>query len=108
MYNRLKDLREDSDKSQKEIAEIIKTSCAYYGAYELGKRDIPFERVIELAKYYDVSLDYIAGRTNDKGGLSIDQDEKKLLALFRRLNRQQRNLILELLNELRRDASTRN
>lgn len=104
MYNRLKDLREDEDKSQKEIAQIINTSCAYYGAYELGKRDIPFERVIELAKYYDVSLDYIAGRTNDKGGLrsmKIDQDEKKLLALFRRLNRQQRNLILELLNELR-------
>lgn len=100
MYNRLKDLREDSDKSQKEIAEIIKTSCAYYGAYELGKRDIPFERVIELAKYYDVSLDYIAGRTNDKGGLrsmQIDQDEKKLLSLFRRINRQQKNIIIELL-----------
>lgn len=107
-YYRLKDLREDKDMKQKDIAEIIKTTANYYGEYETGKRDIPFERVIELAKYYDVSLDYIAGRTNDKGGMSIDQDEKKLLALFRRLNRQQKNLILELLNELRRDESTRN
>ncbi|MBO7693189.1 MAG: helix-turn-helix transcriptional regulator [Methanobrevibacter sp.] len=100
MYNRLKDLREDEDKSQKEIAQIINTSCAYYGAYELGKRDIPFERVIELAKYYDVSLDYIAGRTNDKGGLrsmKIDQDEKMLLDLFHRINRKQKNIIIELL-----------
>lgn len=60
-YQRLRDLREDNDKSQAEIAKIIGTSQSYYAQYENGKRSIPFERVIILAKYYNVSLDYIAG-----------------------------------------------
>ena len=61
VYQRLKDLREDADKNQEEIAKIIGTSQSYYAQYENGKRAIPFERVVILAKYYDVSLDYIAG-----------------------------------------------
>ena len=61
LYQRLKDLREDADKSQGEIAKIIGTSQSYYAQYENGKRPIPFERVIVLAKYYNVSLDYLAG-----------------------------------------------
>ena len=60
-YQRLRDLREDNDNSQAEIAKIIGTSQSYYAQYENGKRSIPFERVIILAKYYNVSLDYIAG-----------------------------------------------
>ena len=60
-YQRLKDLREDYDKSQAEIAKIIGTSQSYYAQYESGKRAIPFERMVVLAKYYNVSLDYIAG-----------------------------------------------
>lgn len=63
---RLRDLREDSDKNQEEIALIINTSQSYYSQYEKGKRQIPFDRVIELAEYYNVSLDYIAGLTNTK------------------------------------------
>lgn len=65
-YDRLKDLREDSDKNQTEIAKIIGTTQSYYAQYERGIRDIPFERVIALAKFYNVSIDYIAGLTNDK------------------------------------------
>ena len=61
IYQRLKDLREDADKTQEEIAKIIGTSQSYYAQYENGKRTIPFERMIVLAKYYNVSLDYIAG-----------------------------------------------
>ncbi|MBQ7897299.1 MAG: helix-turn-helix transcriptional regulator [Clostridia bacterium] len=68
-YQRLKDLREDAEKSQKEIADIIGTSQSYYAQYEKGKRAIPFDRVIILAKYYNVSLDYIAGLTNNKNVL---------------------------------------
>ena len=60
-YQRIKDLRIDNDKNQEEIAKIIGTSQSYYAQYENGKRSIPFERVIILAKYYNVSLDYIAG-----------------------------------------------
>lgn len=107
-YYRLKDLREDKDLTQKEIADIIKTSGNYYGEYESGKRDIPFERVIELAKFYDVSLDYIAERINEKGGLKasrLDQEEKRLLELFRGLNQSQKNLILELLRMIGQKAN---
>lgn len=61
VYQRLKDLREDADKSQKDIAKVICTSQSYYAQYENGKRAIPFDRVVILAQYYNVSLDYIAG-----------------------------------------------
>ena len=60
-YRRLRDLREDFEKSQEEIAKVIGTSQSYYAQYESGKRAIPFDRVVALAKYYNVSLDYIAG-----------------------------------------------
>lgn len=61
LYQRLRDLREDADKSQADIARVIGTSQSYYAQYENGKRAIPFERMVILAKYYNVSLDYIAG-----------------------------------------------
>lgn len=65
-YPRLKDLREDKDLKQSEIAKILNTTTQYYQKYEKGIRDIPFERMIQIANYYNVSLDYIAGRTNRK------------------------------------------
>ena len=61
VYQRLKDIREDADKSQKEIAEVIGTSQSYYAQYENGKRAIPFDRMVALAKYYTISLVYLAG-----------------------------------------------
>ena len=61
VYQRLKDLREDADKSQAEIAKIIGTSQSYYAQYENGTRAITFDRMVILAKYYNVSLDYFAG-----------------------------------------------
>lgn len=61
IYQRLKDLREDFDKSQEEIAKVLGTSQSYYAQYENGKRAIPFDRMVVLAKYYNVSLDYLAG-----------------------------------------------
>ncbi len=74
-YKRIKELREDSDKTQKEIADILGTTYQYYSAYERGLRDIPFQRVITLAKYYHVSLDYIAELSDEpkiKSQISID------------------------------------
>ena len=68
-YQRIRDLREDNDKTQQELAEYLGTSSQHYGKYELGNAEIPFERAIMLAKYYNVSLDYIAGFTNNKRGL---------------------------------------
>ena len=63
-YRRLRDLREDFEKSQEGIAKVIGTSQSYYAQYENGKRAIPFDRVVALARYYNVSLDYIAGLTD--------------------------------------------
>lgn len=67
-YHRIKDLREDRDLYQKEIAELLGTSREQYSRWERGAQEIPFHHVITLATYYRVSLDYIAGLTNIKRG----------------------------------------
>ena len=54
-------IREDRDLTQSDIAEVLNTTYQYYSTYEAGKRELPFSRAIELAKFYNVSLDYIAG-----------------------------------------------
>lgn len=64
-FSRLKDLREDHDLTQAQVAEVIGTSQQHYGKYETGKIVIPFDRVVALAKFYNVSLDYIAGYINE-------------------------------------------
>ena len=64
-YNRLRELREDKDLLQKDIAEILNCSQVCYSRYELGKRDIPTEVLINLADYYSVSIDYILGQTDN-------------------------------------------
>lgn len=58
---RLKALREDHDLTQTDIAKVLGTTYQYYSTYEAGKRELPFARAIELARYYNVSLDYLAG-----------------------------------------------
>ena len=63
-YQRLRDLREDHDKSQNDIAEILNISRQHYSLYERGERELPMHHFITLANYYNVSLDYLAGRTN--------------------------------------------
>ena len=60
-YSRIKDLREDNDKSQNEISKILGTTQQQYALYEAGKREIPLHHLITLAKFYNVSLDYLAG-----------------------------------------------
>ena len=59
-YRRLKDLREDHDMTQNQLVEILKMHKTTYTNYEQGKRELPFELAIKLAKLYNVSLDYIA------------------------------------------------
>ena len=68
-YQRLRDLREDKDLNQTEVAKVIGTSQSYYAAYERGEREIPLYRAVQLADFYKVSLDYMTGRTNDKRGI---------------------------------------
>ena len=63
-YRRLRDLREDKDLTQAEVAAILGTVREQYNKYELGKQEIPFHHVITLAKFYNVSIDYIADLTD--------------------------------------------
>lgn len=65
MY-RLKDLREDKDLLQKEVANILNMSQTGYSKYEVGTNDVPTVILIKLAKFYDTSTDYILGLTNEK------------------------------------------
>ena len=65
-YQRIKDLREDADLSQRQLAEELGMNLITYGRYERGLRDVPFSIAIRLAKYYGVSLDYLAGLTNER------------------------------------------
>ena len=64
-YPRLKDLREDHDLTQQEIAEFLDMKQPQYSRYERGLRDIPTDLLIRLAKYYHTSVDYILGLTNN-------------------------------------------
>lgn len=63
-YQRLKDLREDKDLSQKDIAKILDTTQKQYSRWETGEYEIPFHNVIKLAKFYNVTIDFIANITN--------------------------------------------
>ena len=63
---RLKDLREDLDIKQKEITEYLHIKQNTYSQYENGQRQLPIDILIKLAKYYNVSTDYILGLTKDK------------------------------------------
>lgn len=67
-YQRLIDLREDADLKQDTVAKLLRTSQTQYSRWERGEREIPFHHVITLALYYKVSIDYIAGLTNNKKG----------------------------------------
>ena len=61
VYQRLKDIREDADKKQEDIASVLNITRQQYQLYESGKRELPMHHFVVLAEYYNVSLDYLAG-----------------------------------------------
>ena len=65
-FQRLRDMREDSDMTQSQIAEILGIQQTVYSRYERGFQTIPLEHLLKLADYYQVSLDFLTGRTNNK------------------------------------------
>ncbi|MBR2350665.1 MAG: helix-turn-helix transcriptional regulator [Clostridia bacterium] len=64
-YRRIRDLREDNDLTQKQVAQNLNCSQQVYSNYELGQRDIPTDILIKLSEFYDVSTDYILGLSDD-------------------------------------------
>ncbi len=61
IFKRIRDLREDKDLTQKDLAEALSCSQQVYSNYELGQRDIPTDILIKLSKFHNVSVDYILG-----------------------------------------------
>lgn len=65
-FRRIRDLREDSDKKQRELAEYLHIDQSTYSDYETGRINVPIEALIKLADFYDTSVDYIVERVNDR------------------------------------------
>lgn len=66
MYPRIRDLREDSDLNQTQVAKMLGMSQTGYSKYETGENDIPTAVLIKLARFYGTSVDYLLGETNQK------------------------------------------
>ena len=102
-YRRIRELREDNDKTQREVAEYLGTPYQYYSVYERGGSEISFERAIALAKYYNVSLDYIAGLTDVKINSSANQpapNVRELLCELEKLSADERETVVRFLRLL--------
>ncbi|MBE7053188.1 MAG: helix-turn-helix transcriptional regulator [Ruminococcaceae bacterium] len=65
VYTRVRDLREDKDKTQRDIAQLLNMQLTVYQRYERGERELPLWAAIKLADYYDVTLDYLVGRNRE-------------------------------------------
>ena len=70
MYRRIRDLREDRDLKQQEMADYLQCSQVCYSHYENGRRDIPTDILIKIADFHGVSIDYLLGRTDNPTFLS--------------------------------------
>jgi transcriptional regulator with XRE-family HTH domain len=65
MRLKIRDMREDKDLTQKQIAEYLMCDQSLYSKYERGEREIPLNLIVKLADYYDVSIDYLVGRCSE-------------------------------------------
>lgn len=102
-YKRIRELREDSDKTQREVAEYLGTPYQYYAVYEKGGSEISFERAIALAKYYNVSLDYIAELTDIKRSPAVPAGKgaaQELLGELDALSESDRETLVRFLRTL--------
>lgn len=97
-YERIKNLREDKDLTQKQLADILFMQLTQYRRYETGERELPLELAISLSKFYNVPIDYIAG-ISDKINTSdtdLTADEIILIKNFRKLCLQDKKKLIEI------------
>lgn len=100
-WQRIEDLRKDLDLTQEQMAKNLYTSETQYRRYENAKGNNFFEAMIQIAEFHNVSLDYIAGRTNDKGGLHKNSTaEQELLNGFNKLSELSKGRILGMIQVL--------
>lgn len=101
-FDKLKDLREEKDLKQKDIADILGVKRSTYAGWETGKDTIPFKRIIMLSKYYKVSMNYIMGLSNKNEYIEIDKIDLKVfgsnLRKFRKENNLKQKDVFNLLN----------
>lgn len=103
LYQRIRDCREDCDITQAKLAKKLSMGTTQYRRYELAESPISLELAEILSDFYNVSLDYIAGRTNDKKGFNrsdLEGEEAELLKKFRKLSEKQRGIILGRIEEM--------
>ena len=102
-YHRIRDLREDSDLTQQELCEKLYMHKTTYTNYEQGKHSVPLDFAVTLADFYQVSLDYLAGRTNFKYNKSQGQfshDEVQIIEQYRRLTERNKGRLEQFLENL--------
>ncbi|MGN0593423.1 MAG: helix-turn-helix domain-containing protein [Ruminococcus sp.] len=102
-YQRIRDLREDSDLTQGELCKKLYMHKTTYTNYEQGKHTVPLDFAVLLADFYDVSLDYIAGRTNsphNNTGTRLAPDEQNILEKFSQLTERNKGKLELFLDQL--------
>ena len=102
-YNRIRDLREDSDLTQEQLVNQLDMHKTTYTNYEQGKHTVPLDFAVTLAKFYDVSIDYIAGLTNNKKGLTVStlsSYESELIEKVRQLNEMDKGRVIGTIDTL--------
>ena len=97
-YERIRNLREDRDLTQKQVADMLFMQLTQYRRYESGERELPLELAITLSELYNVPIDYIAGIT-DKITIpdeSLTKEENQLLCNYRELPESQKGKLIEI------------
>lgn len=108
-YQRIEDLRIDADLSQEKMAKRMGTSKTQYQRYESSQGNNFFEAMITIAQIHGVSLDYIAGLTNDKGGLhKNNREESYILSLYNGLSEKRKGKAELYLEQLARQQNKEN
>lgn len=103
LYSRIRDLREDEDLTQEQLVNKLQMHKTTYTNYEQGKHTVPLDFAAQLSVFYNVSLDYIAGLTNDKKGLSKSQlsdYETEVIHKLRTLSEMDKGRVLGLIDAL--------
>ena len=103
LYQRIRDLREDNDLKQSQLSEKLNITLKTYQRYERGETPITLEIAEQLATIYKVSLDYIAGKTNDKRGLTkseLSAEETDIIKKYRSLSEKRQGKIIDQIDLL--------
>lgn len=109
MFKRIRDMREDNDFKQSDIANRLGMSQPQYQRYESGDRLIPVDILIRLSQIYNVSVDYLLGLTDIKKAAppSMNSETRKAITYFNRLSEENRDIILGKMVELHREQESK-